>query len=297
MKVIVLLSSYNGERYIKDQIESILQQTIHCELVVRDDGSSDKTQEILKEYERKGKLTWYTGQNLGPCDSFLNLIKNAGEANYYALSDQDDVWDEDKIEKGLEKISANKYSLYFCKRRIVDINLNELNVQNTYVRSVKPNTALIEGIAYGCTMLFNYNVKKAIEKLNQHYHDYMHDALIYRLVSLCGTVIYDEKPHISYRQHGDNVVGHELTGVKRWIQRFENLSKRKNSSTRSDCAKEIYENYLNIVKPEYRQLIYDVAYVRESKLARTRLVFRDGLITQHKPNVFFLKIFILIGWL
>lgn len=299
MRVIVLMSSYNGELYIEEQIESILNQTIKCELVVRDDGSKDKTIEILKKYESAGKLKWYSGINVGPCQSFFDLIKNADEADYYALSDQDDYWDCNKLEVAISALEREEdnLKLYFCKRRIVDKDLNELNVENTYVRSTSPRTALIEGIAYGCTMVFNEPVKELIQQLKDTRYNYMHDAFIYRLVSLCGTVIYDEGQYISYRQHGNNVVGHERTGFSRWIERFRHLPNRRKSTTRSECAKDIYNNYKEQIKPEYIGLVKDMANVHTSMKARIKLVTSDGLMTQHPFNVIFLKFFILLGWL
>ena len=78
MKIVVLLSSYNGEKFIKEQIDSILNQDItkemELQLLVRDDGSKDGTHEILNEYQEKGMLTWYTGENLRPAKSFWELI-------------------------------------------------------------------------------------------------------------------------------------------------------------------------------------------------------------------------------
>ena len=96
-KVIVLMSTYNGEKYIKQQVDSILnQENVSVELVVRDDGSNDNTISILKEYEKAGKLIWYTGDNKGAAYSFFDLMEYAknryDDYCYFALSDQDDIW-------------------------------------------------------------------------------------------------------------------------------------------------------------------------------------------------------------
>ena len=95
-KVLILLSTYNGERYIKEQIESLLkQENVKVSILVRDDGSTDGTINILNEYQKQGKLKWYTGENLKPAKSFMNLVENAPEYEYYAFCDQDDVWLKD----------------------------------------------------------------------------------------------------------------------------------------------------------------------------------------------------------
>lgn len=298
MKIIVLMSTYNGEKYLREQIDSILNQTVECSLLVRDDGSTDGTLEILKNYESKAQLNWYQGKNLGPCSSFFDLIKQAEKADYYALSDQDDYWKSNKLETAINKLDkVNSPCLYFSKRTIVDEELTEINMTNTYVRILEPGSSLIEGIAYGCTMVFDFKVKMLISELNQKYKNYMHDAFIYRLVSLTGKVIYDDTSYIKYRQHSNNVVGHEKMGINRWIQRFKNLPKRKNSTTRSDCAKELWNNYQHIVKPQYKRLLYAISTVPENISSRFYLIFSKNLKTQHRLNVYFLKIFIFLGWL
>ena len=104
-KVLVLMSTYNGEKYLRIQIESILAQKDVCvSLLVRDDGSSDATTLILDEYAKEGKLTWYSGKNIRPAQSFFDLLFNAPESEYIALSDQDDFWLPEKVYKGCEKV-------------------------------------------------------------------------------------------------------------------------------------------------------------------------------------------------
>ena len=92
-KVVVLMSTYNGEKYIQEQLESILTQTYHnIKIYVRDDGSSDQTLEILKKYENENKIILLKGTNKGFIGSFLTLLKECEEADYYAWCDQDDIW-------------------------------------------------------------------------------------------------------------------------------------------------------------------------------------------------------------
>lgn len=94
MKVIVLMSTYNGEKYLKEQIDSILNQVkVEVFLMIRDDGSSDNTIAILKEYERQNRnIKIIKGKNIGVGNSFMQLLYNSAEAEYYAFADQDDVW-------------------------------------------------------------------------------------------------------------------------------------------------------------------------------------------------------------
>ena len=99
MRVAVLMSTYNGEKYLNEQIDSILSQSGNFELslLVRDDGSTDETINILNKYQNLGKLKWYSGKNLGPGKSFIDLLYKTHGYDYYAFSDQDDVWMTGKI--------------------------------------------------------------------------------------------------------------------------------------------------------------------------------------------------------
>ena len=106
MKLAVLMSTYNGSKYLRQQLESILNQVCDCEIDiwVRDDGSSDDTLKILREYAAFGRLRWYTGENLKPARSFLDLVKHCPGYDYYAFSDQDDVWYPNKLRDGIDRI-------------------------------------------------------------------------------------------------------------------------------------------------------------------------------------------------
>ena len=109
-KVIVLMSTYNGEQYIKEQIESILNQTYsNMELYIRDDGSKDQTVAILKKYEQDGKLHFSQGKNMGFINSFFEVMRTSGEADYYAWCDQDDVWLPEKIERAVKELQKDKF--------------------------------------------------------------------------------------------------------------------------------------------------------------------------------------------
>lgn len=100
--VTVLMSTYDGENFLRDQIESILnQEDVYVHLIVRDDGSKDRTINILEEYQSRGKLEWYSGKNLGSARSFLNLVSKSPDNEYYAFSDQDDVWFSKKLKRAI----------------------------------------------------------------------------------------------------------------------------------------------------------------------------------------------------
>ena len=129
LEVCVLMATYNGEKYLREQVDSIIgQHNININLIVRDDGSTDSTINILSEYEEKGLLTYTKGANLGPARSFMELLKFSPISDYYAFSDQDDIWLPDKIKTAVDmmKEDEEKPALYFCQTQLVDENLKKM---------------------------------------------------------------------------------------------------------------------------------------------------------------------------
>ena len=102
-EVVILISTYNGEKYLAEQLDSLLNQTYqNIKIFIRDDGSKDKTIDIIKEYQKKSEKIFLTeGKNIGFINSFFELLKLSNNADYYAYCDQDDVWMEDKIERAV----------------------------------------------------------------------------------------------------------------------------------------------------------------------------------------------------
>ena len=100
-KIQVLMSTYNGEKYLKEQIESILnQEKVEVNILIRDDGSCDKTLKIIKELSKNPKISYYEGKNIGPAKSFMDLVNKSGDKfNYYAFADQDDIWMPNKTKR------------------------------------------------------------------------------------------------------------------------------------------------------------------------------------------------------
>jgi glycosyltransferase involved in cell wall biosynthesis len=206
--VVVLLSSYNGEAYIQEQIDSILDQNdVRITIYVRDDGSTDGTLEILNRYVAENKLILLSEQNIGVAGSFFRLLEVSGDAfDFYAFADQDDVWKSDKLYNACIKLSddaATTAGMYYSRLEFVDKNLHHLGY------SIIPTTkgfhnALVQNQATGCTVVLN---KKARNLISGHIPPWtlMHDWWCYLVISAFGTVIYDEKPSILYRKHGSNV--------------------------------------------------------------------------------------------
>lgn len=216
----VLLATYNGEKYIREQIESILNQTYqNIRLIISDDCSKDNTPEILREYEKKdNRIELYIQEkNLGVVKNIeflLSKVKN----NYYMLSDQDDVWLSEKIEKSLETLTNKDADLVFGDLEVVDQDLKTIypsfgdfmllnNKINKYINSPKLN--YIYNCVTGCTVLAKKETIQKIVPLPGKSKYLIHDHWIGLMASIYGKVAYMPEKYIKYRQHGNNQVGTE----------------------------------------------------------------------------------------
>lgn len=217
-KVQVLLSAYNGEQYISEQIQSILSQThAAVSILIRDDGSTDKTLELLDEWvtTHPDKIKLIKGPNVGVVSSFFELLRAAdAEADYYCFCDQDDVWLDHKVEHAIARLDSSIYTevpaMVFTSTYLTD---DKLNRKGAWPKppAQEPSffNALYENIAIGATITMNRSARNLFinSKSVDSQKVLMHDWWFYLLVSAFGTVIYDNAPSMLYRQHNNNVVG------------------------------------------------------------------------------------------
>lgn len=275
MRVVVLMSTYNGEKYIREQIVSILEQEgdFQLDLLVRDDGSNDGTIEILKKYERRGRLKWYTGRNLKPAHSFLDLLKHCGEYDYYTFVDQDDYWMSDKIKKGIKALKGvDSPALYFSNAELVDRELNSLG-RNVYVNTPRTDfyTVSCAGGILGCTMVFNHQLAELVQNKEFPKRVPMHDFYITLLcLAVGGKVIYDDQPSMKYRQHGNNVVGVAYGFMNTIRNRLKAITHKEKVSI-ADQAQEILHLYGDCISSDYSDWLNRVASYRGSITKRISL--------------------------
>lgn len=229
IKVQILMSTYNGEKYIKKQLDSIMKQDIPVSLYIRDDGSSDKTVDIIKEYEsRYDNISHTEGKNIGVVKSFFELFKEVSDdADYIALADQDDIWFTDKVRRAVKALLKNKQDkplLYCAEQTLIDADDNELKVNMMTVHK-RPGfgNAVVENIATGCTCVFNRSMLMLLKAYQPEY-TIMHDWWIYMLATSMGEVIYDEKPCMYYRQHGNNTMGSRTNYIEEFKERVKRYS-------------------------------------------------------------------------
>jgi len=214
--VAILLCTYNGARFLGEQLDSLEAQTHqNWVIIASDDGSTDQTLEIFQQYQAKwpsGKLTIRNGPQKGFCQNFLSLACDPKiKADYYAFCDQDDVWLPEKLNMALRNILSNQSDampyLYCGRTKYVNVNLKPCGMSPLFVFPPSFRNALVQSIAGGNTMVFNEAVKNLIESIGP-LDAPSHDWWIYQLISgVGGIVFYDRIPNILYRQHAFALVG------------------------------------------------------------------------------------------
>lgn len=217
----ILMATYNGEKYLKEQLDSILSQTCSdWHLTIADDCSTDNTVAILKEYAYKypEKITYHVNKTASGSakNNFYGLLMNV-DADYVMLSDQDDFWLENKIELTLNKMkeSEAKYGsgfplLVHSDLRVVDEKLQTLNVSFYDMERINPrlnrlNNILVTNVVAGCTMMANRSLLNRFIQLPKN--STMHDHWFALIAAAFGKIIFIEKATILYRQHASNSVG------------------------------------------------------------------------------------------
>lgn len=268
MKAAVLLSAYNGEQYIKTQIDSILAQQcpISFELWVRDDGSTDGTHQILQQYADRGKLQWYTGKNLRSAKSFLDLLSHCPGYDYYAFADQDDFWKPDKLACGIEKLQGLSCpGLYVGNARLVGSQLEDLG-RDVYQCDPYHDfyTLVCEGGLLGCTMIFNAALSQRIQNAPVPEAVIMHDFYAAVVCDLFdGQIIFDPTAHILYRQHGNNVVGVSQSKLQAFKNRLNSITKKSKISV-AQQARSILKCYPSIPNPDKKAWLERIAGYQDS---------------------------------
>ena len=210
LKVAIIVSTYNGEKYIKEQIESLIKQTYkNIDIYIRDDGSKDYTGSILENYSKKySNIKLYKEKNIGVVESFFCCLEKAiNNADYFAFCDQDDIWHKDKIERAVSKIqsvTSNKPILYFTEFNYCDEKMKFNSTSKMNKRGYSFKNSLVECISSGNTMLFDKKMAEIILE-NRTEDICLHDWWVYMIATSLGIIIYDSEPSLEYRRTGNNV--------------------------------------------------------------------------------------------
>lgn len=249
-RIDVLVATYNGQNYLAEQLDSIINQTYkNIRILISDDCSTDSTLQILEEYKKKDSriIVYNHEKNFGNYIKNFEFLLTKVESKYYALCDQDDVWLEDKIEKSYKKLIEEDADLVYTDLKVVDQNLNEIYPSMwDYLKIRKKvnyddiRTEYLYNCVTGCTLLSKSEYIKDYLPLPCKSKYMVHDYWIALYIALHGKITHLDEPTILYRQHGDNLVGtgKESTKFKRFeqvrelflrvkIEHFEDYVERK----------------------------------------------------------------------
>lgn len=253
-KVAVLMSTFNGQKYLNEQISSIIHQKgVDVYLYVRDDGSTDDTLKILRGFQADIKSI-EAGTNLGPALSFMSLLYSVPDGyDYYALSDQDDIWNENKLQRAINMLESHKKILYASNQICVDRYGKKMGLKYSvnYEVDSTPIGIIRENSFTGCTMVMTNSMRKIIcDKARRPSKSIfklrLHDAWIAFVASLYDGIYYDSEAFIMYRQHENNVVG-AFNNHRKFKERVANLIKGKSKGYYSSFAREACEKFGTIV--------------------------------------------------
>lgn len=284
--VFVLMSTYNGEQFLREQLDSVLaQKGVDIRLLVRDDGSSDSTCQILDEYcKYHTNIELIKGENLGFIKSFSALIKLAANnpvvPDCYAFCDQDDVWMPEKLSvayRSLSVLDANKPCLFTSNSMEVDTFGNEMELFHLgHTPRYKKGNVLVYGTEQGCSMVFN---RKAVEVYASCEPTITwHDRWLYHICYFLGQTTYTHKPLFFYRIHKNNALANNktssLANEKYKIVRIFRLLFTEPPMTRHvEMAREFYEHFGDQLSEEDRQIFKRYIVCRRNIISKIYMLF------------------------
>lgn len=238
----ILLASYNGEKYIGEQLDSVLKQDFEdFKLTIRDDASADRTADIVRRYEKRfpGKISFSVNRENSGCAgaNFFSMLK-AVKGDYVMFCDQDDVWFPDKASKSLKKMLAAEAEfgretplLLHTDLTVTDESLRVKAKSLFAYQRLNPhgaalNKLLVQNVATGCTFMLNRALADRLTHTPQSVP--VHDWWIALYAACCGRLVLLDEPTLFYRQHGANTCGAQDMGDIRYMA--ERLKKRENAS-------------------------------------------------------------------
>lgn len=299
-KVAIVLGFYNGYQFIEKQIKSIFDQTHkNFTIFIADDNSKEKfSLESLNinEKDKKKFKIFYRNQNIGYAQNFLRtLVHIENHFDYYAFSDQDDIWYQEKLEiaiNSLEKFPDKQPNLYGCRTELIGAS-EEIKLGKSILFKNKPSfqNALTQNISGGNTMVFNRNAYKLIRasKINQRI--VAHDWWCYQIISGAGgNVFYDKNIYLKYRQHSNNIVGSNTSLKDKWL-RFCIVANGNYKRQNSNNLKAILNNQNLLIKSNQITLKNFIKARKSSFFKRIFYFIKSGVYRQ----TFTGNIFLFIG--
>lgn len=258
MRIDILMATYNGEKYLEQQIDSILNQSYtDFRLLISDDQSTDTTRDILNKYVAKDSrvVVFLQNKNLGVVKNFEYLMQKV-ESEYFMFSDQDDIWQKDKIKKSMELMEKDNLDLVYTNLEVVNQDLEMVHKSywklKGFEKKVKKynnfESLYLNNYITGSTMLVKAKWLDKILPLPHKSAYILHDYWTSLVVSKFGKIGYIEEPQVKYRQHVDNRIG----------------SKRKSDEMKN--FEQVRALFLDVKKDHFKTLIQNVDVFEEDKI-------------------------------
>ncbi|EOI6864415.1 glycosyltransferase family 2 protein [Yersinia alsatica] len=286
--VAILLGSRNGAKFLPEQLMSFQRQTYpNWSLWVSDDGSTDNTKALVTDFiERSGADGHLLdGPQHGFCQNFMSLVTNpAIKATYYAFSDQDDVWLEDKLERAvdwLNTVDSTIPALYCSRTCLIDSKGKPIGYSPDYAKPPGFGNALLQNIASGNTMVFNHCARELLQKVKGA-PIIVHDWSLYQIVTGCGGVVnFDRQPSVRYRQHQHNIIGNSMSPLRRLSNFLAAYGGR--AAKWNDANVEVLTCISNELTPRAKQMLASFCAIRGSNvLNRLRLMRESDVYHQQR---------------
>lgn len=284
----ILVAVYNGEKYLKDQLNSIINQTYQdFNIIIRDDGSTDNSLAIIKEFELlyPEKVKVVNGQPSKSAKNNFFELMNYASSDYIMFCDQDDIWLQNKIELTLNKMkdaekAYEKSTPVLCHTdlAVVDSNLNSIHssfykMQKFDISKTSLNRALVQNIVTGCTIMINRPLLNLAKNTNSE-NVIMHDWWLFLIASAFGKVEVVNTPTIMYRQHGSNQLGAQNPSeIAYYAKRLKTGSALHLTYKQARCFYEIFGDKLS---PENKILAQEYAdFQKKNKLQKISSIIKN----------------------
>lgn len=287
-KVVILLGTFNGAEFLSEQLQSFCDQThINWELLVSDDGSTDRTIEIVEAFARRvpQKVTLRRGPRKKFWNNFLSMVQlNDIDGDFFAYSDQDDIWSAEKLARAIDwfaTIPQDKPALYFTRTALIGSDGKLLGFSPLFERAASFQNALVQNIGGGNTMVFNRAARSVLAATPSDVELVAHDWWTYQIVTGVGGIAhYDPWPSIKYRQHGQNLIGSNI-GLRQRSLRLRAFAGGR-VVTWNDVNIEALNRMRHLLSPSNLVTLDRFARARKSvPLQNLYLLWKAGVYRQH----------------
>ncbi len=299
--VAVIISTYKSGKRLVGQLDSIFsQEGVDVAVFIRDDSSPDNTIEIIEEYKLKHqdvKLSYIVGKNKGYAKSFIEALNWVGDADYYAFSDQDDIWKKDKLIKTIlpmEKDESLQPKLAYCNMQRSNEKLQSLDEQ---IKILKPEEltkklVLTQTYNYGAATVFNKAAKILACRCKPKGYDIPHDYWLGLLCFWFGKVYYVDEKLYYWIRYSTSVSG-EGTKKSGRKHRFQECLKGKSYP---NVAKELLTYYSDLLQREDKAFLNDIVGYKKNVKKKLKLLLDSSFIRNKKSGTIMLKLGILMNW-